>query len=108
MAEQPSPSTAIPPRTGIARVFIGPSPPDAPHPGYRGPITIDECGVHVGTDCDCLYVEPGETFAFPLKDTDWHEVFHPCTIPWARVDLIEWGNDAAGWTPRELEVADAV
>jgi hypothetical protein len=86
----------------VARVYIGSAPENGPHPGYRGPITLDVMGVYVGTDCDCI--PEGSTYA---EGYEWERLhtFAPgaLLVPWHRVDLIAL-DDGAGWEA-ETDVA---
>lgn len=73
------------------RLYLEPEPEVGPHPGYRGLLTIDALGVHVGLNCEYLYVDPGDRSNWPLAD--WEPVERELLVPWARVHLIEWGED---------------
>jgi hypothetical protein len=86
----------------VARVYIGSPPDNGPHPGYRGPITIDVVGVYVSRHCD--YISEGSTYA---EGYEWERVYaaeaSDLLVPWHRVDLIAL-DEGAGWEA-EADVA---
>lgn len=71
----------------VARVYLGPEPERGPHPGYLGPITLDQLGAHIGADCEYLSVSdvPAD-----WPNSEWQPVETRCLIPWHRIDAVEW------------------
>jgi hypothetical protein len=68
-------------RSGQARVYLHPEPASGPHPGYRGDITADVLGVHLQPDAELISND----------DHGWDVLGIEITVPWARVNSIEWG-----------------
>jgi hypothetical protein len=70
-------------RRGLGRVYLYPVPKDGPHPGYRGHLLADALGVHLDTSGEYLYIPDDEPH-------EWELLELAVTIPWPRINSIEW------------------
>lgn len=78
---------SIEPRTGRARVYVGPVPERGwGHPGYRGEIELDGAWIHMGLDCEFLAIDED------AGTHEWEPLYEPTSIPAAAVDSIAWEN----------------
>jgi hypothetical protein len=78
---------------GYARVYAGPAPERGAHPGYRGHIQIDAVGVHLDEDCEWLAVDNDASQPGGWPMGEWECFDRPQTIPWHKIDSIEWQDE---------------
>jgi hypothetical protein len=73
--------------TRPGRVFLHPQPNTGPHPGYRGPLSMDALGVYITWDCESLQVSEDDE---GIVSHEWEPALVEELVPWNRVHSVEW------------------